>query len=73
MDTQESLNHFDVLVVGAGALLPFTPLSALLGFAPPPVGFFVVLAAMVAGYLGCVEWAKRWFYRRLSAPAAGGR
>jgi P-type Mg2+ transporter len=56
-------------VVGVAALLPFTPLSGLLGFAPPPLGFYVVLATLVAAYLGCVEWTKRWFYRRLSVPA----
>jgi len=41
--------------------------------APPPLGFFVVLAAMVAAYLMCVEWAKRWFYRRLAAPVQEAR
>jgi hypothetical protein len=28
---------------------------------------------MVAAYLACVEWVKRWFYHRLSAPAPGAR
>jgi Mg2+-importing ATPase len=48
----------------AGALLPFTPLAAWLGFVPLPPLFFVVLVAMIATYLGLVEAAKRWFYRR---------
>jgi Mg2+-importing ATPase len=48
----------------AGALLPFTPLAPWLGFVPLPPLFFAFLFAMVLTYLGAVELAKRWFYRR---------
>ena len=65
------LTATSLIVVGVAILLPFTPLRTFLGFTPPPLGFFVVLAAMVAAYLVCVQWAKRWFYRRLAAPARG--
>ena len=58
-----------LIVVAIAALLPFTLLGRLLGFVPPPLSLCAVLAAMVAGYLVCVEWAKRWFYRGLAAPA----
>jgi P-type Mg2+ transporter len=48
----------------AGALLPFTPLAPWLGFEPLPPLFFGFLFVMVVTYLGVVEVAKRWFYRR---------
>ncbi len=48
----------------AGAVLPFTPLAPWLGFTPLPPLFFGFLFVMVVTYLGVVEVAKRWFYRR---------
>jgi P-type Mg2+ transporter len=50
-------------VVAVGALLPQSPLSDTLGFAPLPVGFFVVLVAFVVAYLIAVEIAKYFFFR----------
>ena len=47
-----------------GALLPFTPLAPWFGFTPLPPLFFGVLVLMIVSYLGLVEIAKRWFYRR---------
>ena len=47
-----------------GALLPFTPLAPILGFVPLPPLFFGALLVMIVTYLGLVEVAKRWFYRR---------
>jgi Mg2+-importing ATPase len=47
-----------------GALLPFTPLGLWLGFVPLPPLFFAFLVATVLTYLGLIELAKRWFYRR---------
>jgi len=55
-------------VVAAGALLPFTPVGSYFGFVPPPPAFYLILAAMVAGYLAIVEFAKRIFYRRFARP-----
>ena len=52
-----------LVVVAVGALLPYTPLAAQLGFVPLPPAFFVILVAMVAVYLVIVEMGKRWFYR----------
>jgi P-type Mg2+ transporter len=46
-------------------VLPLTPMSGALGFVPPPPTFFLLLALMVALYLGAVEVVKRWFYRWL--------
>jgi Mg2+-importing ATPase len=55
-------------VVLVAALLPLSPLAAVLGFAPPPLGFYATLVAMVVAYLALVEAAKRYFFR---SPPAG--
>jgi Mg2+-importing ATPase len=62
-------------VVAVGVLIPVTPLGALLGFVPPPLGFYLFLVAAVAGYLALVEVVKRAFYRayRRRGPAIRGR
>src|SRR5262249_14891530 len=52
------------LCAAVGALLPFSPAAPYLGFAPLPPVFFGFLVLMIAIYLGLVEIAKRWFYRR---------
>ena len=54
-------------VVITAMALPFTPLAPYLGFAPLPLGFFALLAALLAAYLLAVEGGKQWFYRRLMA------
>jgi len=53
-----------VACAAVGALLPFTPLAPILGFAPLPPLFFGALLVMIVTYLGLVEVVKRWFYRR---------
>jgi P-type Mg2+ transporter len=55
--------------VSLGAILPFTPLADVLGFAPLPIGFFVVLALMVVVYLTLVDIGKDWFFSHQPAPA----
>jgi len=50
-------------VVTVGAVLPATPLAGTLGFHPLPLGFFLALMLMVAGYLVLIEIGKRRFYR----------
>jgi Mg2+-importing ATPase len=59
-------------VVLVALLLPFTPLGTMLGFAPLPLLFFVVLVPLVATYLLAVEAVKRWFYRRQPNNSPGG-
>jgi len=49
-------------VVAVGIALPLSPLAGLLGFTAPPLGFFVALTAMVAGYLVLIELAKKVFF-----------
>ena len=50
-----------------GAILPYTGLAHLLGFAPLPIKFFALLFAMVVIYLFLVEAAKTRFYRSARA------
>jgi Mg2+-importing ATPase len=52
-----------VASLGAGILLPFTPLAGWLGFVPLPPLFFAFLVVMTVAYLAAVEVAKRRFYR----------
>ncbi len=57
-------------VVGLAMILPFTPLTEVLGFTPLPAEFFGLLAGLMTVYLVLVEFVKRWFYRRLRAKDA---
>jgi P-type Mg2+ transporter len=54
-----------IAVVLTALMLTLTRLGHYLGFQPPPAEFLVILAALVAAYLGVVEAAKRMFYRHL--------
>lgn len=53
-------------VVGFAVVLPFTPLAAVLGFAPLPVYYYVFLGAATVTYLGLVELVKRRLMKRLN-------
>jgi len=55
-------------VVLAAALLPLSPLAAMLGFTAPPPLFYLLLTAMVLSYLIIVQFVKRWFYKRFAIP-----
>jgi Mg2+-importing ATPase len=50
-------------VVAVAALLPWLPFAGHLGFVPPPLAFYAVLAGIVAAYLAIMFWAKQVFYR----------
>ncbi|MCX7621832.1 MAG: magnesium-translocating P-type ATPase [Acidimicrobiales bacterium] len=50
-------------VVLVGAIIPLSPLADLLGFSAPPVGYYVLLIGLVAGYLTLAEIGKAWFLR----------
>jgi len=54
-----------VAIVGAG--LPFSPIAAVLGFAPLPPTFFGVLAVLVVVYIVLVDAAKTWFFRTVAS------
>ncbi|MGI8572062.1 MAG: magnesium-translocating P-type ATPase [Solirubrobacteraceae bacterium] len=51
-----------------GALLPFTPLAHVLGFASLPLEFFLILLAMIAAYLVLAEAVKARFYKVQARP-----
>ena len=51
-----------------GAILPFTPLAHVLGFASLPVEFFLILVAMIAAYLVLAEVVKARFYKAQARP-----
>jgi len=53
-----------LVIVLIGALLPFTPLAAALGFTPLPMGYFLFLVLATATYLALVDIAKRVLMRR---------
>ena len=55
-------------VVIATLILPYTPLAQPLGLRPVPVAFLLMLAIIVAAYIGSAEIAKRLFYHRLVKP-----
>jgi Mg2+-importing ATPase len=55
-----------LLVVLVGAVLPFTPLATVLGFAPLPATYFVFLIGATGTYLMLVELAKRRLMRRVA-------
>ncbi len=46
-------------IVLVGALLPYSPIAGVLGFAPLPALFFLFLGAATVTYLALVELAKR--------------
>lgn len=51
-----------------GAILPFTPLAEVLGFASLPLAFFLILLAMIAGYLVLAEAVKARFCKLQDRP-----
>ena len=55
-----------IVVVTIGALLPGSSLGPTLGFAPLPLGFFLVLVVFVGAYLGSVELGKVIFFKAFS-------
>ncbi|MFI5273927.1 MAG: HAD-IC family P-type ATPase, partial [Ktedonobacterales bacterium] len=54
-----------ISIVVIGAVLPYTPLAAALGFVPLPAAYFLILVAMTVTYLLLVELGKRWLMRRM--------
>jgi Mg2+-importing ATPase len=54
-------------VVVATLILPFTPLSGILGLTPMPWPFLGALGAILVLYIGAAEWAKKVFFRRQRA------
>jgi Mg2+-importing ATPase len=55
-----------IVCAAVGALLPFTPLAHVLGFASLPLEFFLILVGMIAAYLVLAEVVKARFYKSQS-------
>jgi Mg2+-importing ATPase len=53
-----------VAISVAGAVLPYTPLGALLGFTPLPLSLLGAISLLALTYLILVQVVKTWFYRR---------
>ncbi|MEO7124148.1 MAG: magnesium-translocating P-type ATPase [Lacisediminihabitans sp.] len=53
-------------VVVVGIFLPLSPLAGILGFDPLPAPFFLTLLGLALVYLVLVEFAKKWFFSRVS-------
>jgi Mg2+-importing ATPase len=52
------------VVTVVGAVLPYTPLGAVLGFIPLPLSLLGAIALLALTYLFLVQAVKTWFYRR---------
>ena len=57
-------------IVAATLVLPYTPLSGILGFTPVPLPILAALGIIVVLYIGAAEWAKKVFYRKVRAGSA---
>ena len=53
-----------ILVAGAGALLPYSPLGSTLGFVPLPVSYWPAVLVIILGYCVLAHLVKTWFVRR---------
>jgi Mg2+-importing ATPase len=53
-----------ILVAGAGALLPYSPLSSTLGFVPLPALYWPAVVVIILGYCVLAHLVKSWFVRR---------
>ena len=53
-----------ILVAGAGALLPFSPLASTLGFIPLPGPYWPAVLVIILGYCVLAHLIKTWFVRR---------
>jgi len=59
-------------VVAIGMLLPYSPLTGVLGFTALPKGYFLFLALATGAYLSLVEAAKRRLLRAAAPVSAAG-
>ncbi len=54
-----------LLIVGVTLLLPYSPLSGVLGFTPLPITFLLILAGIILLYVCAAELAKKLFYKHV--------
>jgi P-type Mg2+ transporter len=53
-----------ILVAGAGAFLPYSPLGSTLGFVPLPDSYWPAVLVIILGYCVLAHLVKTWFVRR---------
>jgi len=53
-----------ILVAGAGAILPYSPLGPILGFVPLPGSYWVAVFVIILSYCVLAHLVKSWFVRR---------
>jgi len=60
-----------IVIIAITLIIPFTPILSgtdanpgILGFARPPIFYFLILIIMVGTYLGIVELVKNWFFKK---------
>jgi P-type Mg2+ transporter len=53
-----------ILVAGSGALLPYSPLGATLGFVHLPGIYWLAVLAIILAYCSLANLVKTWFVRR---------
>ena len=54
-----------VIIMAFGAYLPYSPLSAPLGFVPLPGRYWPLLLLTLGLYVGLTQVVKTWLLRRL--------
>jgi P-type Mg2+ transporter len=60
----KALTFTSLVIVAAGAALPFSPLAKWLGFVPLPPLYWLLLLGMLAGYLILTQFVKMWFFQK---------
>jgi Mg2+-importing ATPase len=53
-----------LLIMGIGAVLPFSPLAQFLGFVPLPWQFWPFLLATLVCYVGLTQFVKLWLLKK---------
>ncbi len=56
-----------LFTIAAAVVLPFTSLGVLVGFAPLPPSFILIMGAIVAFYMLAAEMAKAFFYGKVTS------
>jgi Mg2+-importing ATPase len=54
-----------LIIAGVTVVLPYSPLSGLLGFTPLPISLLLVLGGIAVLYIATSEVAKKVFYERV--------
>jgi len=58
------LTFFTLLIMGAAAYLPYSPLAGILGFVPLPAVFWAWIAGFLVLYGLLTHLVKTWFFRK---------